>query len=267
MTAQPAAAAATALIPDLKGKSVLITGGSTGIGAAAARAFGRNGAKVAINFNASAAEAEKVAADIDEAGGKAVLVRGDVTKPEVAAEIVAATVKAFGRLDVLINNAGALIKRVPVADYTDDYVDAVLELNVKQVVRFMREGAAQMRRQGGGGTIVNVSSIAARHGGGPGSVIYAAAKGFVATATRGWAKELVRDRIRVNAVSPGVIVTPFHERYSTAEQLAAMQATIPMDRLGTSDECAGAFLYLASELMSGYVTGQIIEVNGGQYMP
>ena len=263
----PVPAAETALIPDLKGKAVLITGGSTGIGAAAALAFGRNGAKVAVNFNASQDEAEKVAAGIEAAGGQAALVRGDVTKPETAAEAVAQTVKAFGRLDVLINNAGALIKRTPVADYTDDYVSAVLALNVEQVVRFVREGAAQMRRQGGGGAIINVSSIAARHGGGPGSVIYAAAKGFVATATRGWAKELVRDRIRVNAVSPGVIMTPFHERYSTAEQLAAMQATIPMDRLGTPDECAGAFLYLASETMSGYVTGQIIEVNGGQYMP
>ncbi|HEX8166295.1 MAG TPA: SDR family NAD(P)-dependent oxidoreductase [Beijerinckiaceae bacterium] len=263
----PLAAAETALIPDLKGKSVLITGGSTGIGAAAALAFGKNGAKVAVNFNSSVAEAEKVTAGVEAAGGKAVLVRGDVTKPEVAAQAVAETVKAFGRLDVLINNAGALIRRTPVADYTDDYIDAVLDLNVKQVVRFIREGAAQMRRQGGGGSIVNVSSIAARHGGGPGSVIYAAAKGFVATATRGWAKELVRDRIRVNAVSPGVIMTPFHERYSTAEQLAAMQTTIPMDRLGTPDECAGAFLYLASDAMSGYVTGQIIEVNGGQYMP
>ena len=263
----PLAATAAALVPDLKGKAVLITGGSTGIGAAAARAFGQNGAKVALNFNANAEEAGKVAADIERAGGKAVLVRGDVTKSDVAAQVVAETVKAFGRLDVLINNAGALIKRTPVADYTDAYVDAVLELNVKQVVRFMREAAVQMRRQGGGGAIVNVSSIAARHGGGPGSVIYAAAKGFIATATRGWAKELVRDRIRVNAVSPGVIMTPFHERYSTAEQLAAMQTTIPMDRLGTPDECAGAFLYLASEALSGYVTGQIIEVNGGQYMP
>src|SRR3712207_5550267 len=101
----------------------------------------------------------------------------------------------------------------------------------------------------------------------PGSVIYAAAKGFVSVATRGWAKELVPDGIRVNAVSPGVIMTPFHERYSTAEQLAAMQLTIPMGRLGAAEECAGAFLYLASEQLSSFVTGQMIEVNGGQYMP
>ncbi len=256
-----------AVIPDLRGKAVLITGASTGIGAAAARAFGRNGARVAVNFNASADQAEEVAAAIRESGGEALLVRGDVTRAETAAEIVQQTVQAFGRVDVLVNNAGALIKRTRVEDYSDEYVDAVLELNVKQVVRFIREGAAQMRRQGGGGSIINLSSIAARNGGGPGSVIYAAAKGFIATATRGWAKELVKDRIRVNAVSPGVIMTPFHERFSTPEQLAAMQATIPMDRLGTAEECVGAFLYLASEQMSGYVTGQIIEVNGGQYMP
>ena len=255
------------VIPDLRGKSVLITGASTGIGAAAARAFGRNGAKVAIGFNASRDEAERVAVDVRAAGGEALLVGGDVNRPETAARAVAEAAQAFGRLDVLVNNAGALIKRTSVYDYTDEFLEALLNLNVKQVVRFMREGAAQMRRQGEGGAIINVSSIAARHGGGPGSVIYAAAKGFVATATRGWAKELVKDRIRVNAVSPGVIMTPFHERFSTAEQLGAMQATIPMNRLGTPEECEGAFLYLASERLSGYVTGQIVEVNGGQYMP
>ena len=255
------------IIPDLNGKVVLITGGSTGIGAAAALAFGRNGASVTVNFNASEEEARKVVADIEARGGQAVLARGDVTRPETASDVVARTIEAFGRLDVLVNNAGALIKRTPVAEYTDDLVDAVLELNVKQVVRFVREAVVQMRKQGGGGSIINVSSIAARHGGGPGSIIYAGAKGFISVATRGWAKELARDRIRVNAVSPGVIMTPFHERYSTAEQLAGMQATIPMDRLGTPEDCVGAFLYLASEQLSGYVTGQILEVNGGQYMP
>ena len=98
-------------------------------------------------------------------------------------------------------------------------------------------------------------------------MLYAASKGFLAVATRGWAKELAKDKIRVNAVSPGVILTPFHERFSTKEQLQVQQATIPMGRLGLAEECVGAFLYLASERMSGYVTGQIIEVNGGQFMP
>jgi 3-oxoacyl-[acyl-carrier protein] reductase len=255
-----------AILPDLKDKVVLITGASTGIGAAAALAFGRNGAKVVINYRSSHAEAEQVAAEIEKLGGTALLAQGDVTEPDAAGRLVARTVSAFGRLDVLINNAGALIRRSPVPEYTDEYLDALLDLNVKPVVRFVREGAVQMRKQGGG-VIINLSSIAARHGGGPGSVLYAAAKGFVAVATRGWAKELARDRIRVNAVSPGVILTPFHERYSTAEQLAAMQATVPMGRLGLAEECVGAFLYLASEQMSGYVTGQMLEVNGGQYMP
>jgi 3-oxoacyl-[acyl-carrier protein] reductase len=267
MEAHSSAPEITAIIPDLAGKVVLITGASTGIGAAAARAFGRNGAKVAVNYRSSDEQAEKVADTVCRSGGDAVLIKDDVTDPDAARRIVHRTVDAFGRLDILINNAGALIRRTPVADYTDAYLDALLDLNVKQVVRFVREGAVQMRSQGSGGSIINLSSIAARHGGGPGSVLYAATKGFVATATRGWAKELVKDRIRVNAVSPGVIRTPFHERFSTAEQLAAMQATIPMDRLGLAEECAGAFLYLASEQMSGYVTGQMLEINGGQYMP
>jgi 3-oxoacyl-[acyl-carrier protein] reductase len=253
-------------IPDLAGKVILITGASTGIGAAAAVAFGHNKARVAVHYNASEDPARQVAEEVRAAGGEAFLVQADVTEPEAATQVVAKTVEHFGRLDVLVNNAGGLVGRTPIKDYSDEYVDAVLALNVEQVVRFVREGVSHMRAQGGG-SIINVSSIAARHGGGPGSVIYAAAKGFVSVATRGWAKELVKDGIRVNAVSPGVIMTPFHERYSTPEQLAAMQATIPMDRLGTPEDCIGAFLYLASDRLSGYVTGQVMEVNGGQYMP
>ena len=251
---------------DLKEKAVLITGASTGIGAAAARAFGAAGASVAIHYNTSGTEAARVAADVETAGGRSITVGGDVTDHRNVRRIVAETLAAFGRIDVLVNNAGGLIKRTPVAEYTDEFVEQVLTLNVHQVIWFVTEVVPIMRRQGGG-NIINVGSIAARHGGGPGSIMYAASKGFIATATRGWAKELVKDRIRVNAVSPGVIMTPFHQRYSTPEQLKAMQATIPMDRLGTPDECAGTFIYLASDAASGYVTGQSIEVNGGQYMP
>ncbi len=251
---------------DLKDKAVLITGSSTGIGAAAARAFGAAGAKVAVHYNKSRDEAESVAADVRASGGSAVTVGGDVTDHDSVRRIVADTLSAFGRIDVLINNAGGLVKRTPIAEYTDEFVDQVLKLNVNQVIWFMTEVVPVMRKQGGG-NIVNVSSIAARHGGGPGSIIYAGSKGFIGTATRGWAKELVKDGIRVNAVSPGVIMTPFHQRFSTPEQLKAMQAMIPMDRLGTPEECAGTFVYLASNAMSGYITGQNIEVNGGQYMP
>jgi 3-oxoacyl-[acyl-carrier protein] reductase len=251
---------------DLKGKAVLITGASTGIGAAAARAFARLGSRVAIHYNSSKDAAERVAADVRAAGGEAILAGGDVTRAENVKRIVAETVQAFGRIDVLINNAGGLVKRTRIEDYDEAFLQQVIALNVVHVALFMREVIPVMRRQKGG-SVINVSSIAARHGGGAGAIIYAGAKGFISTATRGWAKEVVSDGIRVNAVSPGVITTPFHERYSTPEQLKAMQATIPMNRLGTAEECAGTFVYLASEAMSGYVTGQIIEVNGGQYMP
>lgn len=251
---------------DLKGKVVLITGASTGIGAAAALEFARHGSRLVIHYNASRKEAEAVAAGVEAAGAEAVLVGGDVTQPADVKRIVAEALGAYGRIDVLINNAGGMIGRTKIEDYTEEYLGKVIALNVTQVALFMHEVVPVMRRQGGG-NVINVSSIAARHGGGGGAIIYAGAKGFISTATRGWAKEVVGDKIRVNAVSPGVITTPFHERYSTAEQLKAMQATVPMNRLGTPDECAGTFIYLASSAMSGYVTGQVIEVNGGQYMP
>jgi len=254
------------MISDLRGKVVLITGASTGIGAAAARAFAGEGAKVVVHYNESGDAAETVAADIRKTGGEAVLAQGDVTIEADVKRIVRDATAAFGRIDVLVNNAGGMLGRVKIEDYTVEHIQRVLSLNCTQVALFMREAVPVMRKQKSG-NIINVTSIAARHGGGGGAILYAGAKGFVSTVTRGWAKELVGDNIRVNAVSPGVITTPFHDRYSTAEQLKAMQATVPMNRLGSADECAGTFLYLASDAMSGYVTGQIIEVNGGQLMP
>ena len=251
---------------DLKGKVVLITGASTGIGAAAARAFAREGSRLIIHYNASRDAAEAVAADVRAMGASATLVASDVTKAANIAAIVREAVAAHGRIDVLINNAGGMIGRTRIEDYTEDYLSQVIALNVTQVALFMREVVPLMRRQKSG-NIINVTSIAARHGGGGGAVVYAGAKGFISTATRGWAKEVVGDGIRVNAVSPGVIATPFHERYTTAEQMETMRQMIPMGRIGTADECAGTFIYLASDVLSGYVTGQVIEVNGGQYMP
>jgi 3-oxoacyl-[acyl-carrier protein] reductase len=250
---------------DLEGKVVLVTGGSTGIGAAAARAFAAHGTRTMVHYNASKAAAESLVAEITAAGGDAQMIGGDVTDLSNVSRIVSETASRLGRLDIVLNNVGSLVKRTPVSEYSIELLDEVLNINVRQLVWFVHEAATVMRGQGGG-NIINTTSIAARHGGGPGSVLYAAAKGFVSTATRGWARELAPDRIRVNAVSPGVILTPFHERFTTAAQLAAMQASVPMNRLGEPDECAGTFLYLASDQASGYVTGQTLEVNGGQWM-
>jgi 3-oxoacyl-[acyl-carrier protein] reductase len=245
---------------------VLVTGASTGIGAAAARAFAGVGCRVAIHYNASLNRAEEVAADVRFEGAEAFLVGGDLRTSQKAREVVEATVAHFGAIDVLVNNAGGLVQRVPIAEIDDAFFDAVMDLNVRSLVAACSAAVPHMRRAGRG-NIINVTSIAARHGGGGGAVMYAAAKGFVSTFTHGLAKEVVKDNIRVNAVSPGVITTPFHERWSTPQMLESFRGTIPMGRLGTAEECSGAFLYLASDQLSGYVTGQILEVNGGQLMP
>lgn len=252
---------------DLEGKVALVTGASTGIGAAVARAYAAQGMQVVVHYNQSEAPAAQVVADIQAAGGRAVMLRADVRDTGAIRSCVANAMAAFGRIDVLVNNAGGLVQRVPIADFTDALFDEIMHINALSMLAFCREVVPLMRQQGTGGAIINVTSVAARHGGGPGAYLYAGSKGFVSTATRGLAKELVGDHIRVNAVAPGVIVTPFHDRYSTPQMLESFKGTIPMGRLGTADECTGAFLYLASEQLSGYVTGQIIEVNGGQYMP
>jgi 3-oxoacyl-[acyl-carrier protein] reductase len=266
-TAAPSSPFAALAVPDLRGRVVLVTGASTGIGAAAARAFGAQGMKVGVHYHQSAEPAAQVARDIESAGGSALLLKADVQESAAIREVVAQTMAEFGRIDVLVNNAGGLVQRLPITEFTDKLFDDVMHINARSMLAFCREVVPGMRERGGGGSIINVTSIAARHGGGPGAFLYAGAKGFVSTATRGLAKELVPDRIRVNAVSPGVIVTPFHDRYSTPEMMEGFKASIPMGRHGTADECVGAFLYLASEALSSYVTGQIIEVNGGQYMP
>jgi 3-oxoacyl-[acyl-carrier protein] reductase len=252
-------------IPDLAGEAVLITGASTGIGAALAKAFAAQGAKVAVHYNSSADAARAVVEAITKVGGSATLVRGDVSDPASVRRIVAEAADALGGLDGLINNAGLMLGRKPLVEISDDHYDAVLDLNARSVFAAIQAAVPHLRKRGG--FVINTTSVAARNGGGGGAVLYAAAKGFVSTVTRGLAKELIGSGIRVNGVAPGLIATPFHDRYTPDDIMQAQLATIPLGRVGTPEDCVGAYLFLASKMLSGYIIGQIIEVNGGQLMP
>jgi len=254
------------VIPDLTGKAVLITGASTGIGAALATAFAAQGAKVGLHYNSSVDAATELAEKITRDGGTVVLVRADANKAAEMRRAVEETVAAFGRLDGLINNAGGMVARVPYAEMTDAHYDAVMDLNARSVLATSAAAIPHLKAAGGG-FIINTTSIAARNGASNGAGIYGSSKAFVANVTRGMAKELIAFGIRVNAVSPGVITTPFHERYSTPAQMDAALATIPQGRHGRPEECVGAYLFLASNALSSYIIGQEIQVNGGQLMP
>lgn len=252
-------------IPDLAGKAVLITGASTGIGAALARAFASQGAKVGLHYHSSVDAAKEVAHEIETAGGTVFLVRGDVSKTAQTVRIVEETAAHFGHLDGLINNAGLMLGRVSYGDITDEQFDAVMDLNCRSVIMASRAAIPWLKRQGG--FIISTSSVAARNGAGGGAGLYGSAKAFVSNVTRGLAKELIPFGIRVNAVAPGLIMTAFHDRYSTKAQIGAGIATIPAGRTGKAEECVGAYLFLASDMLSSYIIGEVIEVNGGQLMP
>lgn len=253
-------------LPELQGKAVLVTGASTGIGAAVARAFAAQGARVGLHYNASEEAAKAVAYEISAAGGEAVLIRADVSSGAGARSAVEQALAAFGRLDGLVNNAGGMVRRVPYADVSERDYDEIMDLNARSVV-VASQAAIGALKAAGGGFIINTTSVAARNGASGGAGLYGSSKAFVHNVTRGMAKELIPFGIRVNAVAPGVITTPFHERYSTEAQLQAQLATIPAGRLGVAEDCVGAYLFLACASLSGYVVGQVIEVNGGQLMP
>lgn len=252
-------------IPELAGKAVLVTGASTGIGAAVAIALGAQKARVAVHYNSSADEAAAVVDAVVAAGGEGFAVQGDFGKSADVIRVVEETIERFGGLHGLINNAGGMLGRVPFADLTDEQYDAVMDLNARSVITASRAAYPALRRDGG--FIVNTVSIAGRNGGAGGAGLYGSSKAFVSNVTRGMAKEFIGNGVRVNAVAPGVILTPFHERYSTEEQLKAMLGTVPQGRLGVAEDCVGAYLFLAAESLSGYIIGQVIEVNGGQLMP
>ena len=252
-------------IPDLKDKAVLITGASTGIGAALARAFAAQGARVGLHYNASEAPAKALADEIAAAGGTVHTLKADMLDEGAIRACVAEVAEVFGGLHGLINNAGGMVRRVPYAEATAKDYDDIMDLNAKSVVIASQAAIPHLKAEGG--FIINTTSIAARNGASGGAGLYGSSKAFVSNVTRGMAKELIPFGIRVNGVAPGVITTPFHERYSTPAQLQVALGGIPQGRLGVAEDCVGAYLFLASESLSGYVIGQVIEVNGGQLMP
>ncbi|CAL4868009.1 3-oxoacyl-[acyl-carrier-protein] reductase FabG [Asticcacaulis sp. MM231] len=252
------------MLEDLQGKCVLITGASTGIGAAAAQGFARLGAKVALHYNASEEAAQKAADLIRTDGGEVHLFQADLTQSETAAPLVQEAAYKLGGLDILINNAGSLMTRTLFLDWDDELYERVMALNVRAVIHASQAAVPFMEGRGGG-SIINLGSIAGNNGGAPGSGLYASAKAFVHNITRHMASDLAKKDIRVNAIAPGVIKTPFHD-LTPPERMQAMLNSVPMGRLGVAEDCVGPLVFLASN-MSTYMTGQILHVNGGQLMP
>lgn len=249
---------------DLTGKAALVTGASSGIGAAAAIVMADLGAKVALGYLHNEEGVTGVAAEIRRNGGSATALRADMRKAGEARSLVERAVKVIGPIDILVNNAGSLVKRTPLPDITEESFDEVMDLNLKSAV-ICSQAVAPRMIQRKAGSIINISSIAGRNGGGPGSGIYAAAKAALITFTKSLAKELAPHNVRVNSVSPGVIDTPFHEVFSTPEMILNFVKAIPVGRVGKPMEIATVIAFLASDAAS-YVIGETIEVNGGQLM-
>ena len=249
---------------DLTGKTALVTGASSGIGAATAAILADLGARVAIGYFHNEKGAEQVRGGILASGGRAITIHADVRRGDEARAMVKQAADELGPIDILVNNAGSLVQRIPIREITEESWDDIMDLNLKSAVMCSQAAAPSMieRRVG---AIVNVVSIAGRNGGGPGAGAYSTAKGGLITFTKSLAKELAPHGVRVNAVSPGVIDTPFHEVFSTPEIIGNFVKTIPLGRVGRSEECAKVIAFLASDAGS-YVVGETIEVNGGQLM-
>lgn len=242
----------------------LVTGASLGIGAATAREFAKLGYAVAVHFNASDRQAGEVVSAIEADGGTATSIRADLSDAQQCSGLVSSVIERFGRIDVLVNNAGSLIGRRLLAEIDEDFWDSVMDLNLASVLWVTQAAAVHMRERGSG-AVINLGSIAGHNGGGPGAILYATAKAAVTGMTKALAKELITDGIRVNAVNPGVILTPFHERFSSEDRMRDMVSQIPQGRAGESKEVASVIAFLASDAAS-HIVGESVEVNGGMLM-
>ena len=246
----------------LKGKVAVVTGGARDIGKAVSVKLAAEGAKVVVNYYSSEAQSLETLKIIQDAGGEAIAVRGDMTKQEDVHDLVARAVEAFGeKIDILVNVVGGLVARKPIEEVDVEFIEWIMKLNVTSAFMVTK---AFLPHMGDGGSIVNFSSQAGRDGGGPGAWAYAASKGAISTMTRGWAKEFGPRNIRVNALCPGMIATTFHDQFTKDEVRANVAAGTPLRREGRAEEVADAVAYLASD-ESSFLTGVNLDINGGLF--
>jgi len=245
-------------------KVVLVTGASSGIGRATAREFAKTGAKVVVHYNVSRQDADAVVEEIRNGGGDALALQADVSKKPEVDHLIKATLEKYGTIDILINNAGALIQRETLENMEEALWDEVMDVNLKSIF-LVAQAVIPIMKAKKYGKIINLTSIAARVGGGVGAGHYSASKGGILTLSKNMAKELAPHGIIVNAISPGIIDTRFHERFTSPEVFNTFREAVLIKRAGTAEEVAWPILFLCSEY-AAYIVGETIEINGGQLM-
>jgi NAD(P)-dependent dehydrogenase (short-subunit alcohol dehydrogenase family) len=246
-------------------KVLLVTGGSRGIGAATSRLAAKAGYRVALNYASNEAAATALVEAIEQDGGDALAVRGDVANEADILSMFEKVDRTFGPLDALVNNAGVVDQKARVDEMSGARLERMMRINVIGSMLCAREAVKRMSTSHGGkgGAIVNISSIAARIGG-PGEYVdYAASKGAIDSFTIGLAREVAGEGIRVNAVSPGIIDTEIHASGGQPDRIERMRHFVPMQRVGTAEEVAAAILWLLSDEAS-YTTGANLEMGGGR---
>jgi 3-oxoacyl-[acyl-carrier protein] reductase len=247
---------------DFTGKVALVTGGASGIGEAATRAFAKAGAKVAFTYISSGTEANALEKEIAGAGGQALAIKADLTKQDETDAAFAAVVRAFGTVDVVFTNAGGILQRIGTIDSSLDLWQRAFDLNVMSTY-LTCQAAVKIMAEKKSGAIVTMSSLAAMDGGGPGALHYASSKGAIVTYTRALAKELGPLGIRVNGVAPGLIDTRFHVQFNTPEGRKSAVEGTPLRREGSAEDVANLVLFLASD-KAAFITGETVQINGGR---
>ena len=244
----------------LKGKVAVVTGGSRDIGRAISVKLAKEGAKVVVNYNSSEAGAKETVDEIKSFGGEAIAVKADISKLDDINNLKTKAVEAFGnKVDVLVNNAGGLFARKSLQELDETFYNLVMDVNFKSTVFVMQAFEPLMSK---GASIVNISSQAARDGGGGGSSLYASSKGAVSTFSRSMAKELGPKGIRVNALCPGLIGTKFHDDFTKDQVRTNVANATPLRREGSAEEVADLVAYLAGD-DSSFLTGNNVDINGG----